>query len=102
MQNIGDGQVEIAMIVRESREAGAGHGYAMIGLGSADDLFLARAADCIVVIPDQLDHRVVGFRPRVHKKYLGHGNRRDAQELFGEFDANIGRFMSERVVKGQL
>ena len=90
------------MIVHQAGEAGAGHGYAVVALGAADDLLFARTSERIVVIPDQLDYRVVGFRPRVHKKHFRHRNRRDAQELFGQFDTNIGRFMSERVVKRQL
>ena len=64
--------------------------------------FFLRTADGIVVIPDQLDDRIVGFRSRIHEKYLRHRSRRDAQELFRKFDAYIDRFMSKGMVKRQL
>ena len=62
VQYVGDRQIEIAVVVRQSGEACASDGYAVVRLAAADNLLLRRTSEGIVVIPDQFDDRVVGFR----------------------------------------
>ncbi len=102
VQDVRDRQVEIAVIVGKPGEAGARDSHAVIPLHPAQDLFLLRAADRIVVIPDQLDHGIVGLRARVHEEHFRHRHRRDAEKFLCELDPDVVRFGSEGVIVRQL
>ena len=64
VQNSRDRQIEIAVIVRQSRERGRCNGHTVIGIAAADDLLFARPAERIVHVPDELDLAVVRLRAR--------------------------------------
>ena len=61
-------QVEIPVVGRQPRHASGKHGDAVIGAHAADDLLLARAADRVVVEPDELGRLVVGFRTGIREQ----------------------------------
>ena len=98
VQDVGDGRVEILVGIGKPGETRRRQGDAVIRASPGDDFFLLRTAADIVVIPDDLDLGVVGFRPRVGKKHLGHGRRRNINELFRQIDDRGGRLMRKRVV----
>src|SRR3546814_5023992 len=52
--------------------AGRCHSYAVIAPLARDDFLFVGMAQRIVVVPHQLDDRVVGFRARIGKKNFGH------------------------------
>lgn len=58
----GQRQVEPALIDLQASEAAGGHRDAVIAAVAGDEFFLLRAPERIVVIPDELHHRIVSFR----------------------------------------
>jgi hypothetical protein len=91
MQHTGDRQIEVAVIVRQPGQAGAGDRNAVIALDPRDDLFLLRTAERIVVIPAELDRRVVRFEPELLKKTFDmaagrRSSRRSANSMAGPCD----------------
>src|SRR3546814_3093541 len=72
VQDIGDRQVEIALVERQPGEARRGDGDAVIALDAADDLLLLGPAERIVAIPDHLDRGVVRLRAGIGEEGLRH------------------------------
>jgi hypothetical protein len=79
-------QIEVAVVGHQSAQAGRGDGHAVVRALARDDLLLARLADGVVVVPDQLDGRVVGLGARVREEHLGHGHRCEREQLLGQRD----------------
>ena len=101
MEDALDRQVEVLVVGREPGQAGRGDGDAVVGLVPADDLLLVGPAARIVVVPDQLDRGVVGFRAGRGEEGLGHGHRRQLHQLLGEVDALVVAAVEERVEEGE-
>jgi hypothetical protein len=101
MQEARQRHIEAALVGRQAGEAGAGHGDAVVAVLAADELLLQRLAARIVVVPDQLDHAVVGFRTGVGEEHLAHRHRRHFDQLLGQLDARPVRLVAEHMVEGQ-
>ena len=102
VQDVGDRQVEIPVVVRQPGEAGRGHGNPVIGLDAGDDLLLPGPVQGVVVVPHQLDGGVVRLGAGIGEEHLGHRHRRHLDELFGQVDAHVVARVGERVVVGQF
>ena len=102
VQNPRDRQVEIQLVVGQPGERSRRHRDAVIALEAADDLLLARPAERVVHVPDELDLAVVCLRTRGAEKYLRGRYRRDLLDPFGEFDRGIVALGAKEMAKGQL
>ena len=96
-----DRQIEGAVIVGQSREAGRGDGDPMIATLARDQLFLLRLAQRVGAVPQHLDHRVIGLGAGIGEERLRHLHRRHRHQLFGQLDRRPVRAVGEIVVKGQ-
>src|SRR3546814_10783932 len=65
VQDAGHRQVEGLVHVRQAGQARRGQRRTVIALGPRDDLLLLRPPERVVVVPDQLQDRVVRLRPRI-------------------------------------
>ncbi len=102
VQDIGDGQIEIGMVGRQSRQRGGGDGDAVIALEAGDDLLLLRASASVIIIPDQLDLAVIGLRARRGEEHLRDRHRRDLLQLLRELDRRIVAAPGKQVLEGQF
>ena len=102
MQETRQWNVEIAMIAGKSGERGSGDGDAVIGLHTADDLFLLRFAARVVEIPDKLDLGVVRLRSGIAEEHLRDRHRRDLLELLGKLDRRIVALAGEEMRERKL
>ncbi|MNL37717.1 hypothetical protein D3C87_1598770 [compost metagenome] len=73
----------------------------MIGASTRDYFLLLRATDGIVVVPDQLDSRVIGLRPGIGEEYFRHGRGRQRDQFFREADSRFIGFVSKRMIERQ-
>jgi len=101
MQGEGQGKVEIAVNGGQAGQAAGRDSDTMIGLVARNDALLLRLAARIVVIPDELDLGVVGFRAGARKQHLGDRGGCDLLELLGERDARLVALARELVLVGQ-
>ncbi len=79
-----EGQVETGMHAGQPGQPTRHDRDAVIAAAARDDLLLLRHAPGVVVVPDQLDLRVVRIRAGVAEEDLRHRNRRAGNEAFGE------------------
>src|SRR4051795_6835573 len=100
VQDARDRQIEIDLVAGQTGERGRRNGHAMIGLLPADDLLLARPAERIVHVPDQLDLGIVGLRSGIAEEYFRSRDRRDFLELFGERNRGIVALAAEQMTEG--
>jgi hypothetical protein len=82
--------------------AGGGQGDAVIGAAPRDDLLLFGSAENVVVVPDQFDLGVVGFRTRVGEKHLRHRDRRPVDQELGQQGGRLDRLVGEVVIERQF
>ena len=99
--DIGDRQIEIAVVGGEAGEARGRDGDAVIALGAADDLLLARPAERVVVVPDELDRGVVRLGAGIVEEHFRHRHRHQRDEALGELGDRFVRFVGEAVIEGQ-
>src|SRR6185295_4518554 len=71
-------------------------------LAAADDLLLARPAERIVHVPDELDLGVVCFRTGIAEEHFRRWNRCDLLELLGELDRAVVALATEQMPEGEL
>jgi len=102
LEHAGNRHVEAALVDRKVRQARRGHGDAVVGAVAGDDLFLFRAAERVVVVPDNLDSGVDRFRAGAGEEHAAHRRGRDAQELLGELDRRRVRLGAEQVIERQF
>ena len=95
-------QIEIAVVVGQPREAAGRHRDAVIAPLARQELFLPRPSERVVVVPDQLDDGVVGFRAGVGEEHARELRRRHRDQLLTQADGTFVRFMTEDVVVRQL
>ncbi len=98
----GEWQVEARVIAAQARQARGRDRHAVVAAVAGDDLLLGGPVADVVVIPDELDLRVVGVRARIAEEHLRHGHRRHLDQLLGQQDGRVGRHGGEEVVVGQL
>ncbi len=101
-EHAADRKIEIIVVGRKTRHASGIDGDAVIGAHAADDLLLARAADRIVVEPDDLRRLIVGLRTGIRKQHLAESLRRNLQQRFGQLDQRLVRSAVEDVIGRQL
>ncbi len=77
-------------------------GRAVIALHPRNDLLLARPADGVVVVPDQLDRGVVRLGTGVVEEHLRHRHRHQPDQLLCQHDRGGMRALPERGSIGQL
>ena len=102
VQNPSERQIEIQVIVRQTRERCRHHGHPVIGLAAADDLLFSWPTERVVHVPDELDLTVIGLRARGAEEHFRGRNRGDLFEPFGELDRGIMALGGEKVAKGKL
>ena len=90
-------QVEVGVEDRQPRQAGGGNGGAVVGPLARDDLLLLRPPDRVVVVPGNLDLRVVGLRARVGEEDLGGRSRGHRLDLLGQCDGRLVAAAAEQV-----
>ena len=96
-----DGQVEIVVNGRQPRQAAGGDGNSVIGPVAGDDLLFLRSPEGVVVVPDQLDRQIVGFRARIGEQHLRHRHRGDGDQLRRQLDGYVGGLVGKAVVVGE-
>ena len=94
-------QVEVGVEHGETRQAGRGDGGAVVGSLARDDLLLLRAPERVVVVPGDLDLRVVGLRARVGEEHLGGRGRGHGLDLLGQRDGRLVAAAAEQVREGE-
>ena len=102
VQDARDRQVEVTVVGRQAGEAGGRDGDAVIRALAGDDLLLFRPAERVIVVPDQLDRRVVRFRSGVGEQHLRHRRRSEADQPLGELDRRRRRLAAEGMIEGQF
>ncbi len=85
----------------EPRQARAGNGGAVIAALAGDDLLALGLAAHVVVVPGELDLRVVGFRARVGEEHLGGRHGGNGLDLLGQCDRRFVTAPAEQVREGQ-
>ncbi len=98
----GEGQVELLV---EGFEAGQGAGHqagAVVAAPAGDDLLLPRAAEDVVVIPDQFDVGLVGVGAAEAEVDLGHPRRRALEDHAGQGDRGLGAVADVGVIVGEF
>ncbi len=98
----GSGRSKRLVERRQPREPRGRERGAVVTPVPRDDLLLPGPADSIVVVPRQLDLRVVGVRPRVAEEHARSRERRHADELVGKQDAGLVTLAREHVRERQL
>ena len=87
---------------RQAREPADAERRAVVTLRARDDLLLLRPPERVVVVPDELDLRVVGVRARVAEEHARRCERRHPDELFGEQNAGLVALAREEMRERQL
>jgi hypothetical protein len=95
-------QAEIGVHVGLARDADGSNRIAVVAVLPADNLVLLRTAHSGLVIPGELDGRVVGFRARALEQRLGHRHGRELDQLLGEVDIRFVRPVPVGVVVAEL
>ncbi len=83
-------QVKVLVVGGQAGQAGGRHRHAVVAPLARQDLFLGGFANGVVVVPDDLDGRVIGFRARIGKEDLGHRCR-------GQLDQPVRQLGNRRV-----
>ena len=94
--------VKTLMGVFDARQARRGQRDTVIGLVAPDDLLLFGSAQRIVVVPDDLDLGVIGFRAGIGEEHLAHIARRNGDQLFSQIDGHFVGAMGEALNIGEL
>ena len=94
-------QVEPRVVRRHAGYARRRRGDAVIAALATDDLLLGRAADGVVVEPDQLDRGVDRLGARVGEEGPRHRHRRQRLQAFGELDLGFVAPAVEPVIEGE-
>ena len=89
VQDAGNRQIEIRVVGRQPGERGRRDGDPVIGALAADDLLLARAAECVVHVPDELHLGVVRLGAGIAEEHFRYRYRRDLLQLFRQFDSRV-------------
>ena len=89
-------QTEVPVDVRQSAQAGARQGGAMVGALARDDPALVRLADGMMVVAHQLDRRIIGLRARGGEQHLGHRHGRHREQALREFNRRAVRLAAEQ------
>ena len=87
---------------RQTREPRGGERRAVIALEARDDFLFLRPPDGVVVIPDELDLRVVGIGAGVAEEHAGCRERRHSHELVGQQDSRLMSLAGKEMRKRQL
>src|SRR6185312_690712 len=101
VEDIGDRQVEVAVIVRQAGEARGRDRDAVVALVTRDQLFLFRPADGVVVVPDDLDGGVVRLGAGIVEKYLRHRHGQQLEHALGQVDGGLMTLAVEDMVVGE-
>ena len=102
VQDVRDRQVEVLVERRQAGQAAARNGDAVVAPEARDDLLLLGLADEVVVVPHQLDLRVVGVRPRQAEEHAAGVERHHRlQSLRQEYARLVGLARKELRI-GQL
>ena len=101
VQHAGNRQIEIRMKDAEARETGCRNGSAVIAALAGDELLALGLAAHVVVIPGELDLRVVGFRAGVGEEHLGGRHRGQGLDLLGQRDCRLVTAPAEQVGEGK-
>ena len=96
------GKVKAAVVVRQPGQACRHRGGAVVPALARNDLFLLGLADDVVVVPNQLDLRLVSVRTREAKEDAFHASACERDQLLGQQDGLRVRGAREDVVIGQL
>ena len=97
-----EGKIEAAVVVRQPSQAGCHRGSAVVTTLARNDLLFMGFADDVVVVPDQLDLRLVCVRTRQTKEDALHASACKRDQLLGQQDSFRVRGAREDVVVGQL
>ena len=102
VQNPSDRKIEIGMEDRDAGKAAGRDRHAMVGVYPRDDLLLVRLADGVVVIPLQLDLRIIGLAAGAGEEHLGSRAWRDFLDLLCELHRRLVATPTEKVGERQL
>src|SRR5687767_4872190 len=93
-------QVEVGMHRREAGEAARGDSNAVIAEVTTDQLLLCLPADLVVVVPDDLDGRVVCLRTGIGEQDVVQSLGRDVDQFLRKADAGLMRAAAENLRVG--
>ena len=101
VEETGERQIEPRVVRRHAGHTRRRCGDAVIAALPPDDLLLRRAADGVVVEPDQLDRGVDRLGARVGEEGARHRHRRQRLQAFGELHLGFVAPAVEPVIEGQ-
>ena len=99
--DIGTGQVEAVVKVRQPGQRGCSDADPVIRLGTRDDLLLRRPAEGVVVVAHHLDRGVVRVGAAGAEEDARHLSRRQREQIGRGADGDVGRLVRESVVVRQ-
>ncbi len=102
VDHLGQRQIELLVEGFEPGQRAGDQARAVVAAPAGDDLLLLRAAEDVVVVPDELDVGLVGVGAAEAEIDLGHALRRAVEDHLRQRDRGLGAVADIGVVVGEL